>query len=174
MVWHFICKYPNEIPLVNCPSSFTCFSLLLSPYPLPPFQRHEKVKHHYQKQSTVQIWKHLMLLVLLNMSREVQSNRLTSEGSDGRWAQEVIEGHRLLQLVVESSTGRLHANGKEATAMTCNSKTATFLLVQHDSTGRISWDKWSCKPQKVHMPNCWSCPNVTQKDKENPEKHSYI
>lgn len=35
------------------------------------FQRHEKVNNHHQKQSAVQIWKHLMLPGPLNLSREV-------------------------------------------------------------------------------------------------------
>lgn len=116
----------------------------------------------------MQIWEHFMLFVLLDMPREVQSNRLTSKGTDGRWAAARL---CLPQLTGQSSTAKLQGNGKDTTDMTCTSKKATILFVEHDSTGRTSQDKWFCRPQKVHMPHCCSCPNVTQKDKENPEKH---
>lgn len=106
-----------------------------------------------------------MVFVLLDVSREVQSNRLTSEGADGRWA---AAAARLRP--PQTLTAKLQGNGKEATDMTCTSKKATILLVQHDSTGRTSRDKWFCRPQEVHMPHCCSCPNVTQEDKGKPWK----
>lgn len=110
-----------------------------------------------------------MLFVLQDTSREVQSNRLTSEGTGGRWAAAAAR-LCLPQLAGQSSTARLQGNGKEDTDMTCTSKKATILFVQHHSTGRTSQDKWLCRPQKVHMPRCFSCPNATQKRQGKPWK----
>lgn len=110
-----------------------------------------------------------MLFVLQDTSREVQSNRLTSEGTGGRWAAAAAR-LCLPQLAGQSSTARLQGNGKEDTDMTCTSKKVTILLVQHHSTGRTSQDKWLCRPQKVHMPRCFSCPNATQKRQGKPWK----
>lgn len=162
----FVSRYVNESPLVICPSQF--YLPQLPALPIPFTQRDEKIT---TTTKMVQIWEYFLLFVLLGMSREVQSNRLTSEGTDGRWAAE--EKLLLPQLTGQSSTAKLQGNGREATNVTCISKKATILLLQHDSTGRTSQDKRVCTPQKVHMPHC-SCPNVTQKDKETPEKHLHI
>lgn len=88
-----------------------------------------------------------MLFALLDMSWEVQSNRLTSEGTDGRWAAAAAR-LGLPELTVQSSAAKLQGNGREATDMTCISKKATILLVQHDSIGRTSQDKGSADHKK--------------------------
>lgn len=84
----------------------------------PTFHRYQKIDNH-QKQFTVQT-QHLLSPFLLSMSRAVKRNRLTSEGSDGRWTREATD--RQSSPADGTELNKQPSHKWKGGYMTCNSK----------------------------------------------------